>query len=57
MDEDSLSGEHVPGLDGHEAMVPNFKPSQSMRRKKQRTEADDLAKLLKNWSLTNVIFI
>ena len=57
LDEDSLLGEQVPGLDGHEAVVPNFEPSTGMQRKKQRTEADDLAKVLKGWSLTNVIFI
>ena len=54
LDEDSLPGEQVPGLNGHEAMVPDFEPSPSMQRKKQRTKVDDLAIDLKGWSLTNV---
>ena len=56
LDEDSLSGEQVPNLDGHEAVVPDFEPSPSMQRKKQRTEVDDLAIDLKGWNLTNVSF-
>ena len=37
MGDDSLPGEQVPGLDGHEAVVPDFEPSPSKLRKKQRT--------------------
>ena len=40
LDEDSLPGEQVPSLDGHEALVPipNVKPSPSKPRKKRRTK-------------------
>ena len=40
LDEDGLPGEHVPSLDGHEAVVPipNVKPSPSKPRKKRRTK-------------------
>ena len=57
LDEDGLPGKQVPSLDGHEAMVPNFEPSSSMQRKKQRTKVDDLAIVIKGWNLANVIFI
>ena len=45
LDEDSLPGEQVPSLDGHEAMVPipNVKPSPGKPRRKRKTKPIKLA--------------
>ena len=43
LDEDNLLEEQVPSLKGHEAVVPDFKPSPSKLRKKQRTGEENLA--------------